>query len=250
MPTLLEPLSLNAWPALETEDRDGWRLCFAHGFSRRVNSVQPFSAPSGELEERLRYCERWYAARGRPTYFKLTVAAQPSDLDDFLARRGYVREAPTSVQTRELGEEPQPDLPAGYQFAAGSRVDAAWVERYMTMNGYDLRHHPTAVAIMRRIQAPCRYLSVLRGNETVAVGLAVAEAGWVGLFDIVTSPECRGQGLGTQVVRELLRWGREHGARQAYLQVMQNNLPAQRLYARLGFTPRYEYWYRRGPHPR
>lgn len=247
MPTILEPLSLNAWPALEAEDRNGWRLCFSHGFSRRANSVQPLAAPADDLEESLRYCEAWYAARGRPAYFKMTVAAQPSGLDDFLAQRGYLREAPTSVQTRPLADAPDPELPAGFRFAAGTRVDEAWVARYMSMNGYDHRHHPIAVAIMRRIQAPCCYLSILREGETVAVGLGVAEDGWVGLFDIVTAPEYRGRGLGTQVVRELLRWGRAHGAHSAYLQVMQDNLPAQRLYARLGFTPRYEYWYRRGP---
>ena len=88
------------------------------------------------------------------------------------------------------------------------------------------------------------FLALRAGDETVAVGLAVLERSHVGLFDIVTAPDHRGQGHGTALIHHLLTWGQTHGAHTAYLQVMRDNLPAQRLYARLGFQEQYGYWYR------
>ena len=94
------------------------------------------------------------------------------------------------------------------------------------------------------IPARC-FLTLHRDGVPLALGLAVAEArGWVGLFDIVTAAEARNQGLGRQVVRALLHWGRAQGAHHAYLQVMHSNASARYLYARLGFAEVYTYWYR------
>jgi ribosomal protein S18 acetylase RimI-like enzyme len=74
--------------------------------------------------------------------------------------------------------------------------------------------------------------------------MAVAERGYVGLFDINTAPQWRRKGIGTQLVRTLLSWGKDHGASRAYLQVMKDNEAALALYASLGFTEAYAYWYR------
>jgi len=37
---LIEELTLNAWPPLETLLFDGWILSFSDGYTRRANSVQ------------------------------------------------------------------------------------------------------------------------------------------------------------------------------------------------------------------
>ncbi len=51
------------------------------------------------------------------------------------------------------------------------------------------------------------------------------------------------------VVGSLLAWGAGQGARAAYLQVMEENLPARALYVRHGFAAAYRYWYRVAPPP-
>jgi ribosomal protein S18 acetylase RimI-like enzyme len=74
----------------------------------------------------------------------------------------------------------------------------------------------------------------------------VADGDWVGLFEIGTVPHRRRRGLASDLVHRLLAWGAGRGAEAAYLQVMEANAPARALYAGLGFTEAYRYWYRVG----
>jgi RimJ/RimL family protein N-acetyltransferase len=45
------------------------------------------------------------------------------------------------------------------------------------------------------------------------------------------------------VMRALAEWGETQGAQRVYLQVMEDNLPALRLYSKLGFQFLYQYFY-------
>ena len=82
-------------------------------------------------------------------------------------------------------------------------------------------------------------------GRVAATGLTIVEDGWAGLFDIVTDTQLQRRGHARRLVGALLRAGRELGARQAYLQVSADNLPARTLYRQFGFEERYLYWYRR-----
>jgi len=75
----------------------------------------------------------------------------------------------------------------------------------------------------------------------------VLQDGCLGLFDIITDEGQRRRGYGRQLMQGLLAWGKQQGARSAYLQVMLNNPPALALYAGLGFREVYRYWYRVKP---
>lgn len=88
------------------------------------------------------------------------------------------------------------------------------------------------------------FISLYQQENVVACGLGVLERGFLGIFDIVTDWNYRNQGFGEQLVLNLLKWGKENGAKHAYLQVMLNNQPASRLYRKLGFQEIYRYWYR------
>jgi ribosomal protein S18 acetylase RimI-like enzyme len=88
------------------------------------------------------------------------------------------------------------------------------------------------------------YARLLVDGETAAVAMGVVERGWLGVFDVMTAAHLRRRGYARQVMLHLLHWGLAQGARHAYLQVMADNTPALGLYAGLGFTRTYDYWYR------
>jgi ribosomal protein S18 acetylase RimI-like enzyme len=82
-------------------------------------------------------------------------------------------------------------------------------------------------------------------QKQIAVGLARICGSHVGLFNIYTAPEYRGQGCGKRITQGLLAWARTEGARSAFLQVETENQDAIGIYERLGFVKVYCYHYRR-----
>ena len=367
----LEELTLNAWPAPRRILFDGWLLNFAHGYTRRANSIWPLYPSSLPLGAKIEACEAIYAARGQPVLFKLSSQAMHAALDAELARRGYVAEGETSVQTAELGGRPADDgtdrpvddaavrpadeaavrpaadeaavRPAADEAAAQRLTDRAtvrpagettaarpatalspapaatdrtaappamdlaavpvvtdlgavtaatdlgavpavagrgavqpatdlaavrpatdlravrlvtdlqdgWLDDFGRLSGTPAQARPAMVSLLQAI-APDHVFASLdlgHGQGVVGVGLATAERGHVGLFDIVVDGAVRNQGLGRRIVSALLDWGRGRGAERAYLAVVSDNRPARHLYARLGFAEVYTYWYRRRTAP-
>lgn len=237
----LEELSLNAWPALRTIYDDGWVLRFADGYTRRANSVNPLYPSTEETREKIRHCERVYFSRGQDVVFKITPAVQPADLDSVLAAEGYARLALTSVQTVHLDTL---DAPGSDAVSLDENLSRNWLEKFVDLSGVDGRHVQTMARMLEGIIPAHVFATLWQDSQAVAMGLAVLERGYVGLFDIVTAEHARNQGFGASLVCHLLRWSRSNGAHHAYLQVMCDNAPALHLYAKLGFREIYQYWYR------
>jgi ribosomal protein S18 acetylase RimI-like enzyme len=59
-----------------------------------------------------------------------------------------------------------------------------------------------------------------------------------------TVPEYRRRGCATTILHTLASWGRENGAVNMYLQVMERNTNALNLYRKFGFERLYGYHYR------
>ena len=247
---VLEELTLNAWPPLETLLFDGWLLAFSDGYTRRANSIHPLYPSHLPLAAKIAACEALYAARGQETVFKLTSAAEDAVLDQTLADLGYQLAATTSVQTAPLprspAAEPSADTPLSPvpETTLSTSLNAAWLEVFNRLSATPARFQPTMRALLTKIVPAHVFASISQDGQTVAQGLAVAEHHYVGLFDIVVDARVRNQGLGRRVVTRLLQWGQAHGATNAYLAVMADNAPAIHLYAQLGFQEQYRYWYR------
>lgn len=181
--------------------------------------------------------------------FRVTPFSQPSGLDDWLAQRGYQRFDDTRVMVC-------PTLTAATTLPSGPEegVDLQKIEpeAYAHIVG-EFRGTPLSgcqAHADRLRDSPVPYAAVvLRGADgrILAGGQYALEAELVGLYDVFTAPEARGQGLSRRLCARLLAQAHAQGARVAYLQVDAGNAAARAVYRRLGFADAYSYHYRALP---
>jgi len=240
----VEQRAARAWPATFIRDYRGWRLRHSPGVAnRRANSVLPNGGvPPDDIDAAIDVVETFYAERSLPSRFMISPAADPGDLDQRLADRGYRIEAPTDVQWAEAGE-------------IGSAADVStkltilespsdeWMSVYM-----EGETDPRAIAdkkkLINRISRRRALVCLQAQGRTVSVGLGVLDDGWTGAFCMHTLEERRRSGHGRAVLGALAQWSENNGAQRLYLQVERDNPDARRFYERSGFVTRYGYRYR------
>lgn len=237
----IEEAAMNAWPALQQNLYDGWVLRFSEGYTKRANSVNPLYDGILALDEKVAYCEQLYTKQSLPTIFRLTSPLAPAELDLLLEKKRYKILDPTIVMSLELDswhEHESTDL-SFQQY----QLDP-WLQAFSSLSGYSLEKQPIHGQMLGSIISPCLLATLQISGKPITCGLGVLQGEYYGLFDIVTHPDHRNQGYGRIFITKLLNWAQNHGARCAYLQVMENNAPARHLYNSLGFEKIYHYWYR------
>lgn len=238
----VEEASLNAWPALQQLIYDGWLLRLSRGFTKRANSVVPLDRGLLPLAKKLEFCNDVYARAGLDTVLRLATVHPLGELDAWLDRDGWSRIDPTCVLKCNIATPPRDDSTTFVELDLDR-----WLAAYSRLSSVPTEARPLHRALLNGIALPRIFGATERNGAIVAVGLAVVEDDLVGLFDVVTDPTMRRQGHGLAVVSHLLDRGARLGARTGYLQVVESNLPARALYARLGFDELYRYWYRVAP---
>jgi RimJ/RimL family protein N-acetyltransferase len=239
-----EELSFNAWPALQTMVYDGWLIRFANGYTKRANSVNPIYDSNGDhdLENKIQYCENVFKTRNLTPVYKMTPAVLPENLDAVLDNKGYTAIDDTSVKILELSVLREPLI---HSVKLDERLNDTWLNQFCRLSSNQNETNKATMKQMLSLVIPKTCFISLYENETVvACGLGVLDRGYLGIFDIVTDLHYRNRGFGEQLMLNMLRWGKENGAKYSYLQVMLNNAPALRLYSKLGFQEIYRYWYR------
>jgi len=246
---LLDELAGHATAPQIVEPLDGWRLrASPEAPFRRANSVLAIGrlSEATDLDDAIRRVEEFYASNERPARFQVSPAAQPPDLDAVLAARGYVIEAPVVVMgagaTIVLGRT------KGVGRITKERGKRAWERAYASMHGDDQRSRDRVLAYGRAINAltlaSTAAVAPAEPGQGVALGFAVAERGWTGIFGMGTRPEARRRGAASAVLHTLTRWAVENESPRLYLQVEEDNEAARTLYTRAGFVDTYRYHYR------
>ncbi|MBG0830601.1 GNAT family N-acetyltransferase [Planomonospora sp. ID67723] len=236
-----------AWPALGRTAAGGWTLRTAGGVTKRANSVLPLGERE-DLEAAVEEAERFYAGRGLPCAFSIGAGATPG-LDELLGARGYRVVDPTLVMTAPLAKavpEGCGDAEAGGGRPAEVRLSAApapeWLGVWWSVDGRPGGDVETARRILTGVPAAYASLGGDEGEE--AVGRGVTQGEWFGVYCMATLPHARRRGHAGRLLDALLSHGREQGAKQAYLTVVEANTGARSLYERLGFTTVGRYHYR------
>ncbi|WP_202925935.1 GNAT family N-acetyltransferase [Goekera deserti] len=229
----------DALPAAEEQVRHGWRLRHAgEGPWWSGATLAHGGVPDAGLASGVAAVEAFYADRAAPALVQVCPGC-PSGLDGELAGRGWRRHGSTLLQVAGVSADPPRQV-----LAHGSeQPTAAW---------WAVRGPDADVAAERRalarVTAPSWYVTAHLDGGPVAVGRAVADRGWAGVFGMATLPAARRRGAGRAVLAALAGWAAARGCRGLYLQVEERNAAAGRLYARAGFGTLARYHYR--SHPR
>lgn len=241
----IEDMSLNAWPSHKMELYDGWILRFSYFYTHRTNSVEQFGISSLPWREKIPYCEREYKRLGTPAIFKISPLVSP-DFDYTLENRGYEIQHTTDVMTVCLDEAllnaPFPDV------TFSPSIPDAWIYSLFDLKGTTSIIHRTVVPSMyRAIPKETICASVQKDGRIIATGLGILDRDYIGIYAIHVKEQYRRQGLARQICTGLLTEGMRKGAKNAYLQVVEGNNSAQKLYSSLGFRHFYTYWFRVQP---
>lgn len=181
-------------------------------YTRRANSINPLYPSTRPLDDNLRDAEDLYRRHAQRVVFKLTPASLPEGLDEALRMRGYAQEATTSVQTLDLAGKHVPD-PGPTTLL--ERLTTDWLTAVFILNAVPERHQPTTRRMLSRLAPRACYASLIVDSQVVSLGLGVLQAGWLGLYDVVTLPTHRRRGYARQLISDLLAWAIPQGATSA-----------------------------------
>jgi ribosomal protein S18 acetylase RimI-like enzyme len=240
----LEQMVVDAWPAPHVEELDGWLLRSSGGPTHRGNSTATLAAHGAlTLTERLELTERWYRERGQPAMFQIGPCAQPPELDEVLAARGYVKAGGAVcavAKTQVVAERTHS--------AVKSRVEREPGVDWLGIAEGSSRHASTKHifrGFLERLGNRCRYATGWAApDQPAAIGLGVLSPPWLGIYAMHTRPDLRRCGAARAVLHALAQSALADGVSDLYLLVEPTNTPARALYATAGFEDVYGYHYR------
>jgi ribosomal protein S18 acetylase RimI-like enzyme len=120
-----------------------------------------------------------------------------------------------------------------------------WVNGFIECNNIKDEFIDTLETMLKNITGDKIVIYKELNNEIIGCGYGVIENGYVGLFDIVVKENKRGNGYGKEIVLSILSEAGKVGIKKSYLQVVNNNETAKRLYRKIGYREKYKYWYRK-----
>ncbi|MCR5716953.1 MAG: GNAT family N-acetyltransferase [Lachnospiraceae bacterium] len=241
----IEDMSLNAWPSHQMELYDGWILRFSYFYTHRTNSVEQFGSSTLPWSVKIPYCESRYARWHTPTIFKISPLVS-TDFDYMLENRGYEIQHTTNVMYLDLAE-----AKINYKFSDVTVLDYVsdeWIQSLFALKNTTDPHHLRVVPSMYAAipkDTICAYIE--KDGQVIATGLGVIDRSYVGLYAIHVHEDHRHEGYARQICTAILTEARNRGLTSSYLQVVEGNGDARKLYEAIGYQFLYQYWFRVRP---
>ena len=208
-------------------------------------------AGPADLLRRVIGAEEFYGAHGTTARFQICPPACSEELDGLLAGRGYRLKSTVSLQTAPtasvVGRLHEYPTTCSFQSRLDDAPTRVWFDVWCEVRGDSAAASVGGGGewdLLGRAKGPCGYASVALGDRVVAVGRAVVDTGWAGVFSMATLAGERGKGAAWTVLAALADWSHAHGAEHMYLQVERENIAALHLYERAGFSELCAYHYR------
>lgn len=239
-----EAAGFRAWPAASVSYDGTWAVRLTAGHpAKRLNSVNPLDpADISDLEARIARIGRRFQAYGRPLTFRISPLSGRK-LSTHLDRESWLSFDESLVMHLDLDKAELSE--------AIDQIPLKDIGRFVTaalaVRGADPAGRAGLSEIISSIKADAGLFVHESEGRPVASAICVHDGDLAGLFEIATEGKERRRGHARRLVLSALKWARQHGARQAWLQVEADNPPALPLYRSLGFEEIYRYHYRRPP---
>lgn len=242
----IERLALNTWPAVTAAPAGPWIFRASGGITKRANSVWTVAGDFFPEGDWLVEAEQFYRSRGLPSLFHISDSS-PKQLDALLEAQGYSKDVPCSMliaNTDEvIGKTESATMP-NVELKVTGHHDEQWLSDFLEMEGFGEERRAFYNRLFADIEPVKGFFTLYVDHCCAAVGTAVVEDSWAGFINIAVHPKLRGRGLGRILLNHLAVWSRNNGATGLYLQVVNDNEPAMKLYGKAGYTPLFQYHYR------
>lgn len=239
----LEELAANSWPAHIQHTLGQWRLRATFGVTKRANSVYTVGT-FPKKDHWLEIVEQFYRILSIPTCFHMNEASPP-ELDSFLELKGYQKIFECSIMTANCDDVMERVVDQGLDIRFEYEVTKDWLIDFLRLEGFSEEGLDAYEHIFSAIRSFKAFARITDGHgETIGMGTLVVEREWGGLSNIVISPAYRRKGIAAQLIKLLTQKAAQQGARNMYLQVINENTAAVTLYNKLGFTAFSQHHYR------
>jgi N-acetylglutamate synthase len=232
VPAVLEEKSNGCWLRYTDSETSWWAgAALMHGARREP-----------DLGSRIDVAEDFYAVHAVPARFQVCPAC-PADLDDALSLRGYQWGDVVSLRVADARHIARDLRGPSVRAHLKEYPEPEWLDLLMAAQAPDDDPAPEW-RLLQLVDRPSAYATAHVSGRPVAVGRAVADAGWTGVFAMATLPDARRQGAAGAVLATLADWAVSRGSAPMYLQVTRDSTAALGLYARAGFEEACVYHYR------
>ena len=243
----IEIASRNAWPALHEEELPFGVLRFAHGVSRRTNSLSLFVGARPDWAQLSSVTETFFERFEQPAIIRvlsIPCANETAELDRYLEISGYQLVTPTRVMLCNVVPGALEEPSTQCNLVTSVKLDA-WLSAWHELSGKSSHERAIHQLMLQRLPRNHLLLVQYDGNgQPVSTGMAVCEDQLMGVFGIATTLSQRNKGFARNLIQQLMNWGANQEAITAYLQVEEANTAAASVYESLGFRDAYRYLYR------